>query len=31
MQKVSGFLLTLDFEKSFDLLNQKFLTAVLKI
>ena len=31
MQKVSGYLLTLDFEKGFDLLNQKFLTAVLKI
>ena len=31
MQKVSGYLLTSYFEKGFDLLNQKFLTAVLKM
>ena len=30
IQKISGYLLTVDFEKAFDSLNYKFLIAVLK-
>ena len=30
IQKISGYLLTVDFEKAFDSLNHKFLIAVLK-
>ena len=30
IQKISGYLLTVDFEKAFDPLNHKFLIAVLK-
>ena len=30
IQKISGYLLTVDFERAFDSLNQKFLIAVLK-
>ena len=30
IQKLSGYLLTVDFEKAFDFLNHKFLIAVLK-
>ena len=30
IQKISGYLLTADFEKAFDSLNHKFLIAVLK-
>ena len=30
IQKISGYLLTVDFEKDFDSLNHKFLIAVLK-
>ena len=30
IQKISGYLLTVDFEKAFDSLNHKFLTGVLK-
>ena len=31
IQKISGYLLTVDFEKAFDSLNHKFLIAVLKV